>query len=58
MKRELRTHLTLTTAEAVARLQGQWDADVAAYEKIHHHALHFSDLLSAGIVAQFPKRFR
>jgi hypothetical protein len=58
MKSELRTHLTLTTEEAVARLQGDWNVDVAAYDKIHHHALHFSDLLSTGIVNQFPKRFR
>jgi hypothetical protein len=58
MKSELRMHLTLTTEEAVARLQGDWNADVAAYDRIHHHALHFSDLLSTGIVKQFPKRFR
>ena len=58
MKAELRTHLTLTTDEAVARLQGNWSADVAAYEKIHRHALHLSDLLSAGLIKQFPRRFR
>ena len=27
-------HLTLTTEEAVARLQGNWTADVAAYDKV------------------------
>jgi hypothetical protein len=58
MKSELRMHLKLTTEEAVARLTGNWTADVAAYDKIHQHALHMSDLLSAGIVTQFPKRFR
>src|SRR5829696_6848108 len=58
MKAELRTHLELTTAEAVARIQGDWAADVAAYEKIHDHALHLSDLLSNGLIEQFPKRFR
>jgi hypothetical protein len=58
MKAELRTHLKLTTDEAVARLQGNWAADVAAYDKIHVHALHMSDLLATGIVNQFPKRFR
>jgi hypothetical protein len=51
-------HLKLTTEEAVARLQGNWKADVAAYDKVHQHILHMSDLLSDGIVKQFPRRFR
>jgi hypothetical protein len=58
MKAELQTHLRLTTDEAVARLTGNWTGDVAAYDQIHRHALHMSDLLSTGIVKQFPKRFR
>ena len=58
MKAEMHTHLVLTTDEAVARLNGDWKADVAAYDRIHRHILHMSDLLSAGIVKQFPKRFR
>ena len=51
-------HLKLTTEEAVARPQGNWNADVAAYDRIHRHALHLADLLSTGLVEQFPKRFR
>jgi hypothetical protein len=58
LKAELRMHLKLTTEEAVARLQGKWAADVVAYERIHRHALHLSDLLSDGLVKQFPQRFR
>ena len=58
MKSELRMHLRLTTEEAVARLQGTWAADVTAYDRIHRHALHLSDLLSDGLVKQFPQRFR
>jgi hypothetical protein len=58
MKTEMRKHLDLTTQEAVARLQGNWSADVAAYDEIHEHILHMSDLLSSGLVKQFPKRFR
>jgi hypothetical protein len=58
LKAEMHKHLALTTEEAVARLQGNWNADVAAYDKIHHHILHMSDLLSTGLVKQFPKRFR
>jgi len=58
LKAEMHMHLDLTTQEAVARLQGNWAADVAAYDAVHEHILHMSDLLSAGIVKQFPGRFR
>ena len=54
----LREHLRLTTDEALARLRGDWAADVAAYDEIHLHALGMADILSTGIVKQFPKRFR
>ena len=54
----LGAHLRLTTQEAVARLQGDWAADVSAYDRVHRHALTMADTLSAGLVQQFPKRFR
>jgi len=58
MKAMLRDHLRLTTDEAVARLQGNWAADVVAYDRIHVQALHMADMVSTGIVKQFPGRFR
>ena len=58
MQAEMRMHLELTTQEVVARLEGRWADDVAAYDKVHDHALHLSDLLSDGLIAQFPKAFR
>ena len=58
MKTMLREHLRLTTNEAVARLRGDWAADVAAYDEIHRQALHMADMLATGIVRQFPRRFR
>jgi hypothetical protein len=58
MKAEMHMHLKLTTDEAVERLKGNWTADVAAYDKVHRHILHMSDMLSDGIVKQFPSRFR
>jgi hypothetical protein len=54
----LTEHLRLTTEEAVARIQGDWAADVAAYDRVHRHALGMADTLSTGLVKQFPKRFR
>lgn len=50
-------HLRLTTQEVVARLHGNWTADVAAYDRIHRHALGMADALATGLVAQFPQRF-
>lgn len=58
MKAEMHMHLELTTDEAVARLKGDWNADVAAYDKVVEHILHMSDMLTDGIVKQFPARFR
>ena len=58
LKAEMHMHLDLTTEEAVARLKGDWTGDVAAYDKVHQHILHMSDLLADGLIKQFPKRFR
>jgi hypothetical protein len=53
----LREHLTLTTAELVARLNEDWEGDAAAYDRVHEHAVMMADLLSQGLVARFPERF-
>jgi hypothetical protein len=57
MKAMLHDHLRLTTDEVVARLTQNWAADVRAYDKIHRQGLHMADMLSAGIIGQFPNRF-
>ena len=57
MKTMLRSHLALTTQEVVARLQGKWNADVRAYDAIVKQALGMADMLSEGIIQQFPARF-
>lgn len=54
----MREHLALTTQEAVARLNGDFAADIAAYDAIHDQILEMADMLSAGVVAQFPEHFR
>lgn len=54
----MRTHLDTTMAEAVARLRGEWAADVAAYDAVHAHILRMADMLSDGLIRQFPERFR
>jgi hypothetical protein len=58
MQSMMRIHLDLTANEAVSRLQGKWAADIAAYDAVHREILQMADMLSSGIVAQFPQRFR
>jgi hypothetical protein len=57
MRTEMRHHLDLTLKEAQARLKGDWAADIAAYNEVHTHILGMADVLSAGIIEQFPKEF-
>jgi hypothetical protein len=57
MRAMLFEHLAVTTSEVVYRLQRKWAADVANYDRIHVQALEMADMLSSGIVRQFPGRF-
>jgi hypothetical protein len=54
----MRGHLDQTLEEAAARLNGDFAADIRAYDEIHEHILMMSDTLSSGIINQFPKQFR
>ncbi|HXF97364.1 MAG TPA: hypothetical protein VNJ46_01995 [Gaiellaceae bacterium] len=56
-RRMMNRHLQLTTAEAVARLKGNWKADIAAYDRVRAEILEMSEMLADGIIAQFPERF-
>jgi hypothetical protein len=57
MQAMMRDHLDLTIAAAVAPFQGRYADDAAAYDEIHVQILHMADMLSDGIIAQFPGRF-
>lgn len=53
----LNEHLSITKTEAVARLTGDYDSDVAAFDEIHRQAMVMADGLADGIVKQFPEQF-
>lgn len=57
LRAHMRHHLDLTLAEAVARLQGDFPADIAAYDQIRTQILDLADTLANGIIQQFPGRF-
>jgi hypothetical protein len=58
MTKMMHDHLELTTAEVQARLKGDWAADVAAYDKVHEQILRMADMLSAGVISQYPAKFK
>ena len=50
-------HLQFITDQVVARLNKKWKADVDAYDKGEDHMIKFADILSNGIIKQFPEKF-
>jgi hypothetical protein len=53
----LMQHLDLTRSEVVARLEKNHHDDVEAFDQIHTEILTVADVLSEGLIKQFPERF-
>ena len=54
----MKVHLKQTLTEAADELGGDYAGSVTEYDHVHRHILRMADMLSSGIMAQFPGRFR
>lgn len=57
-RRMMKVHLDQVIEQAVAELKGDYAASARAYGPYIHHILGMADMISGGIVRQFPARFR
>lgn len=53
----LHRHLALTKNEAVFILTGDYAAGIATFDEIEKQALQMADVMTRGIIRQFPERF-
>jgi hypothetical protein len=58
MRAMMKTHLDQTLKEAQDQLTGNFAGSVRDYDAVHRHILEMADMLSEGLVKQFPRRFR
>lgn len=54
----LYTHLQLITEIVLDCIKGDWKADIAATDKNETHMIHLADMLTDGIIKQFPAKFK
>ena len=53
----LHIHLKLVTDQVVTRLKKDWDAEILAYDINEEHMIKFANILTSGIIKQFPNKF-
>jgi hypothetical protein len=57
MQGAIQMHLNLLLQEATAHLKRDWSGSIAAFDQSVDQALQMADMLSEGIMKQFPSRF-
>ncbi len=57
-RRMLHEHLALTQQEAVVLIAHNYAASIALLDRIEAQALEMADMLTEGILKQFPREFR
>jgi hypothetical protein len=58
MEEMMKTHITQTIAYASDQLQGKYTKSIKDYGRAEAHMMTMSDMLSTGLIKQFPGRFR
>lgn len=58
MQAMMKEHLDLTLKEALSNLAGDFATDIATFDEVEGAMLDMADMLSIGIINQFPHRFR
>lgn len=58
MRRMMHTHITQTIRYAGEQLQGKYGRSIRDYDQAETHMRKMADMLSSGLVQQFPRRFR
>jgi hypothetical protein len=53
----MKRHLNLTLKEAVDQLTGHFGASIADFDRVEAEILEMADMLSTGIIRQFPGKF-
>lgn len=53
----MREHLDITLAEAAAQLGGDYAGSIEAFDAAEVEIIHMADMLSSGIIDQFPRKF-
>ena len=57
MKQMMRTHITQTIAYASKQLAGDHAGSIRVYDRAEAHMMQMADMLSTGLVKQFPRKF-
>lgn len=58
LKDMLHKHLEFVTNQVIARLEKDWKKDIELYDKGEDHMIKLADMLSDGIIKQFPDKFK
>lgn len=57
MRAMMKTHIDQTTDYASKAITGDWAAAITSFDEAQAHMAEMSDMLSAGIIGQFPDKF-